>query len=119
MARARVVFLVNIELHIETQDGQLIHDTIHPHLSTGAILLYIGGSFILLLEAGNVDPWLFPIRNINIFQGGLRTEPDEIAFCPSVVFLSFFFPFPLLLVFFLTFNILSYFLSFLISPSAR
>ena len=30
-------FLVNVELHIEIQDGQLIRDTIHPHLSTGAI----------------------------------------------------------------------------------
>ena len=34
---ARVFFLVNVELHIEIQDGQLIRDTIHPHLSTGAI----------------------------------------------------------------------------------
>ena len=70
---------VNVELHIEIQDGQLIHDTILPHLSTGAILLYIGGSFILLLKTGNTDPRLFPIRNINIFRGGLQTEPNKIA----------------------------------------
>ena len=43
----------------------------------------------IISKAGNGDPRLFPIRNINIFRGGLQTEPNKIAF-----FLLFYFNFP-------------------------